>query len=232
MAWDTCIKVEVNSKFNVSFDRPPHPVKRGSVLPVEILPIQDSVVLRARGSELLILPQHVRALKDLTKPKDFSQYFRDEALLNRPARKLFEAWLRKDQTLWPRLYTLIHKEMDLSAVSKDGKDNDSKPEKAGKAKEKEVAKPAEAEKTKEAEKPAKKEVKAAEKAPEKTVNKKVEKKTEVAAPAKPAKPAPKAAKTPTKKKEEKPAKTTVKAKPAAKAKAKKTTATKTTKKKG
>ena len=83
------------------------------MLPVEILPVQESIVLRARGSELLILPHHVHKLKDLAKPRDFSQYFRGEALVNRPARKLFEAWLRKDHTLWPRLYQVVHKEMDL-----------------------------------------------------------------------------------------------------------------------
>jgi hypothetical protein len=65
-------------------------------------------VLRARGSELLILPHHVRKLKGMTKPKDFSTYFHGEALVNRPARKLFEAWLRKDAGLWSRIYTVIH----------------------------------------------------------------------------------------------------------------------------
>ena len=81
--------------------------------PVEILPLQETIVLRARGSELLILAHHVKKLKDLAKPRDFSQYFRAEALVNRPARKLFEAWLRKDHTLWPRLYQTVHKEIEF-----------------------------------------------------------------------------------------------------------------------
>ncbi len=85
------------------------------MLPVEILPVQETIVLRARGSELLILPLHVKKLQDMTKPRDFSQYFRAEALVNRPARKLFEAWLRKDHTLWPRLYQTVHKEMDAAS---------------------------------------------------------------------------------------------------------------------
>lgn len=85
------------------------------MLPVEIVPVQESVVLRARGSELLILPHHVRHLKSCEKPKDFSEYFRSEALVNRPARKLFEAWLRKDDSLWKRLYICIHKEMEIKA---------------------------------------------------------------------------------------------------------------------
>lgn len=83
------------------------------MLPVEILPVQESLVLRARGSELLILPHHVKSLKGLTKSREFSQYFRDEALVNRPARKLFEAWLRKDHSLWQRIYTTIHKQMKI-----------------------------------------------------------------------------------------------------------------------
>jgi hypothetical protein len=127
-----------------------------SVLPVEIVPIQETVVLRARGSELLILPHHVKHLKTCEKAKDFSAYFVSEALVNRPARKLFEAWLRKDGSLWPRLYKCIHKEMELKA---DGEDNDA-PAKAPKAEAK--AKP-EAKKTeaKADSKPAKAEVKAA-----------------------------------------------------------------------
>lgn len=94
------------------------------MLPVEILPVQETIVLRARGSELLILPHHVQKLKGFTKPRDFSQYFRAEALVNRPARKLFEAWLRKDHTLWPRLYQTVHKEMEAKA---DDEGRDSEP---------------------------------------------------------------------------------------------------------
>lgn len=77
------------------------------MVPVEILAFQENIILRARGSELLIHSAHVRKLQDLKKPRDFSQYFRGEALVNRPARKLFEAWLRKDHTLWPRLYKTV-----------------------------------------------------------------------------------------------------------------------------
>lgn len=82
--------------------------------PVEIHPFHDSLVLRAKGSELLILPHHVRALKERTVPKDFSGYFMSDALINRPARKLFEAWLRKDAGLWGRIYRAVQG-MELSA---------------------------------------------------------------------------------------------------------------------
>jgi len=77
------------------------------LLPVEIHPIQDALVLRARGSELLILADHVAELKKLKSAGDFSKYFLDEALVNRPARKLFEAWLRKDGSLWARIYKSV-----------------------------------------------------------------------------------------------------------------------------
>jgi len=77
------------------------------LLPVEIYPIQDAIVLRARGSELLILADHVTALKKLKSAGDFSKYFLNEALVNRPARKLFEAWLRKDGSLWARIYKSV-----------------------------------------------------------------------------------------------------------------------------
>ena len=80
--------------------------------PVEIFHNQGTVVLRARASELLILPYYVKELQGLKKPQAFADFFKNQALVNRPARKLFEAWLRKDATLWPRLFKTIHEEMD------------------------------------------------------------------------------------------------------------------------
>ena len=77
------------------------------MLPVEIHTIQDAVILRARGSELLILSEHVTNLKGRKTAKEFADYFLAEALVNRPARKLFEAWLRKDGSLWARLYKAV-----------------------------------------------------------------------------------------------------------------------------
>ncbi len=77
------------------------------MLPVEIHCRNENVILRARNSEILILPAFTRVLRTLAEPKAFSDYFLQEALINRPARKLFEAWLRKDATLWPRLFQNI-----------------------------------------------------------------------------------------------------------------------------
>ena len=72
--------------------------------------IEDSVVLRADNSELLILPKHFSELKKLKSPEQFSTYFVKTALVNRSARKLFTAWIRKDDTIWPRLFKQIHKD--------------------------------------------------------------------------------------------------------------------------
>jgi len=97
------------------------------VLPVEIHPIQDALVLRARGSELLILADHVTELKKLKSAGDFSRYFLQEALVNRPARKLFEAWLRKDGSLWARIYKTVQT-IETSTTSEPPKQNPAKQE--------------------------------------------------------------------------------------------------------
>lgn len=96
------------------------------------------------------MPQHVKELKGLAKARDFSQYFRTEALVNRPARKLFEAWLRKDETLWTRLYHTIHKEMTITEGDGDAEETKKPAAKAAKAKETVVSPP----KAAKAEKPA------------------------------------------------------------------------------
>jgi hypothetical protein len=174
------------------------------VLPVEIVPLQDTVVLRARGSELLILPHHVVELKTKKTPRDFTTYFTGEALINRPARKLFEAWLRKDNTLWPRLYKTIHEQMQADGTTTAEKTADKPTEKAA------HAKPAKAEVSK-----ADKTVKA-EKASVKAEAKKEEKSAKKEAPAK---------------KEEKPAKVAKAPKAEDKKTAKKEVAAKNTDKK-
>ena len=82
--------------------------------PVELYDVQGALILRARGSELLILQHFIAELKKLEEPKSFAQFFLHTALVNRPARKLFEAWLRKDRTLWNRIFQKVHKEMEVS----------------------------------------------------------------------------------------------------------------------
>lgn len=79
---------------------------------VELYPIQSSLILRARGVELLILPVHIEALKELKDSKAFASYFLQTAMVNRAARKLFEAWLKKDASLWTRVYQSVMKDFN------------------------------------------------------------------------------------------------------------------------
>lgn len=75
---------------------------------IEVHYIQGAVILRSKGSELLIIPQYVSHLQTLKDPKQFIEYFRNEALVNRPARKLFLSWERKDASLWNVIYRTVH----------------------------------------------------------------------------------------------------------------------------
>ncbi len=75
---------------------------------VEIYSAEGAIVLRAKGSELLILPQYITHLQTVKDPKAFVDYFTSEALVNRPARKLFQAWAKKDASLWNRIYSTVH----------------------------------------------------------------------------------------------------------------------------
>lgn len=83
---------------------------------VEIFAAQGAVVLRSKGNELLVLPIHVEQLEKLTDLKAFSDYFTLEAMVNRPARKLFLAWIRKDPSLWQRLYKTIHSKKESTTT--------------------------------------------------------------------------------------------------------------------
>ncbi len=83
---------------------------------VEIHFVQGAVILRERHAELLILPRYIETLQTLKQAQAFGDYFTKEALVNRPARKLFLAWVRKDPTLWNRLYSTVHKNAQKSDV--------------------------------------------------------------------------------------------------------------------
>ena len=74
---------------------------------VNISFIKNHLWLRSGNSELLITPEHIVALHKRHDKKDFANYFLRQALLNRPARKLFQSWARKDTELWRKIYTLI-----------------------------------------------------------------------------------------------------------------------------
>jgi hypothetical protein len=188
------------------------------VLPVEIHPIQDAIVLRARGSELLILSSHVAELKKLKAAGDFSRYFLHEALVNRPARKLFEAWLRKDGSLWARIYKTVQTIESSGSSSQPAAEKPSPaPAKSAKAAETVKEAPAKAAKktVSEEKATAKPAAKTATKA---TETKPAKKEKSAASKAEPAKAAPKTA---AKSAAKKPAAKTAAAKPAAKKSSKK-----------
>ena len=92
------------------------------MLPVQLFVHQGALILRASNSELIILPEHFSALQKLKNPQEFANYFRTKALVNRPARKLFDAWLRKDQNLWNGVFKSIHEappDADQAAAASD-----------------------------------------------------------------------------------------------------------------
>jgi len=86
---------------------------------IQIIYTQGALLLRHKHSELVIIPQHVENLQKITDPKEFSKYFLDYALVNRPARKLFMAWVKKDSSLWKGIYENIHKNKEEKAPSQN-----------------------------------------------------------------------------------------------------------------
>lgn len=74
---------------------------------VSISFVKNHLWLQSGSSELLITPEHIVELHKRHDKKEFAGYFLRQALLNRPARKLFQSWLRKDAQLWQKLYALI-----------------------------------------------------------------------------------------------------------------------------
>ncbi|MCX6131080.1 MAG: hypothetical protein NTX25_18740, partial [Proteobacteria bacterium] len=46
---------------------------------------------------------------------EFADYFLKKAMVNRSARKLFEAWLRKDASLWRRIYHSVMHDFEETA---------------------------------------------------------------------------------------------------------------------
>lgn len=65
---------------------------------------RNNLILARGSSQLLIKAEDVQALRGLTENKEFEEYFRTKALMNREARRVFEAWERKDKELLPKLH--------------------------------------------------------------------------------------------------------------------------------
>ena len=71
---------------------------------------ENHLVLRRGASSLVINPEHVQQLRISTEEPAFFDYFMNTALQNREARRVFEAWKRKD----PELLFKIYKEATAS----------------------------------------------------------------------------------------------------------------------
>lgn len=67
----------------------------------------NNLVLTRGQSQLLIKSDDVLALRGTKDIAEFSQYFETKALVNREARRVFQAWQRKDSDLLPKLHKEI-----------------------------------------------------------------------------------------------------------------------------
>ncbi len=87
---------------------------------IEVLEMEGGVVvIRARSSELFIMPQYVAELKKLDKGPDFVSYFMSQALVNRTARQMFKACLRKDSGLWRKIYDAVQ-HIEVPSMDEEG----------------------------------------------------------------------------------------------------------------
>ncbi|KAB8032189.1 hypothetical protein [Fluviispira multicolorata] len=65
---------------------------------------RNNLILRRGASQLLIDAEKVQNLRTQDSETGFNQYFRTTALQNREARRVFEAWERKDKELLTKIY--------------------------------------------------------------------------------------------------------------------------------
>ena len=65
---------------------------------------RNNLILKRGASSLIIDAEKVQNLRLQENEASFSNYFRTTALQNREARRVFEAWERKDSDLLSKLY--------------------------------------------------------------------------------------------------------------------------------
>lgn len=68
---------------------------------------RNNLILSRGTSQLLIKAEDVQALRGLKEKAPFSDYFLTKALVNREARRVFQAWERKDAELLQKLHQEI-----------------------------------------------------------------------------------------------------------------------------
>lgn len=64
----------------------------------------NNMILKRGASVLMIEAANVQVLRTLKEKAEFNDFFRTKALVNREARRVFEAWERKDKDLLEKLY--------------------------------------------------------------------------------------------------------------------------------
>jgi hypothetical protein len=64
----------------------------------------NNLILRRGASVLMIEAANVQVLRTLKEKNEFNEFFRTKALVNREARRVFEAWERKDTGLLEKLF--------------------------------------------------------------------------------------------------------------------------------
>lgn len=65
---------------------------------------RNNLVLKRGQSNLVISPEHVQTLRTQSERKEFDSFWYSTALQNREARRVFQAWLRKDSELLDKIY--------------------------------------------------------------------------------------------------------------------------------
>jgi hypothetical protein len=64
----------------------------------------NNLIMRRGASVLMIEAANVQVLRTLKEKNEFNEFFRTKALVNREARRVFEAWERKDTGLLEKLF--------------------------------------------------------------------------------------------------------------------------------
>ena len=65
---------------------------------------RNNLVLRRGQSSLVITPEHVQTLRTQESREGFNEFWRSTALQNREARRVFQAWERKDTQLLDKIF--------------------------------------------------------------------------------------------------------------------------------
>jgi hypothetical protein len=72
---------------------------------VELQWNRNNLILKRGASTLVINPEHVQTLRTQDNQESFNDFFLNTALQNREARRVFQAWERKDSALLAKIYT-------------------------------------------------------------------------------------------------------------------------------